>query len=131
GFNHLGVDADGKRLFLTATHDAKLDVLDLATGKVVRQLDGPSPAAATFAADCNEILVTRGSKLYIYDGKTFDDLGQVDVGASMDELHYDAGTHHVYLGCMTTGKTAIAIVDVLGRKLLGKIDLPGKPQGFE
>ncbi len=131
GFNHLGADAKEKHLFLTATHDAKLDVLDLANGKLLRQIEGPAPAAAVFAPDLRQILVTRGSKLFIYDGNSFDEVGQVDVGSSMDELRYDARTKRVYVGCMTNGATAIATVDVVNRKVLNKMSLPGRPQGFQ
>ena len=131
GVNHLAVDADKKRVFITSTKDAELVVVDLPTAKVIRRLKGPSPAAAEFAADARQLIVSRGKQVVFYDSDSFELIGEVDLGSRIDELHYDPKTQRVYAGCMDAGKTAIAIVDCRTRNRVGEIKLPGRPQGFQ
>jgi DNA-binding beta-propeller fold protein YncE len=131
GVNHLAVDADKHRVFITSTKDAELVVVDLSSKQVIRRLKGPSPAAAEFAPDARQLIVSRGSQVVFHDGDTFELLGAADLGSHIDELHYDARTQRLYAGCMDAGKTAIAIVDRRTRSRVGDIKLPGRPQGFQ
>jgi len=66
----------------------------------------------------------------IYNGKTFDLIASVDLESNLDELQYDAGAKRLYVGCMTPGKTGIAVIAIPEGKLIGKILLPDKPQGI-
>ena len=131
GVNHLAVDADKKRVFVTSTRDAELVVVDVAGKQVIHRLKGASPAAAEFAPDARQLIVSRGKQVVFYDGDTFELLGAVDLDGRIDELHYDAKTQRLYAGCMDAGKTAIAIVDGRTRTRIGEVKLPGRPQGFQ
>jgi DNA-binding beta-propeller fold protein YncE len=130
GFNHMSVDAKRLRLFAAAPTNTTLEVIDLKTGKPWRTLAGEKPAAARYAAEFDQLYVPRGQSLYIYDGKTYDVVASLDLGSNLDELQYDARTRRLYVGCMSADKTGIAIISIPDGKLLGKIVLPDKPQGF-
>jgi DNA-binding beta-propeller fold protein YncE len=130
GFNHMSVDAKHQRLFLTATTKRTVEIVDLETGKPWRSLAGDGPAAALFAPEFNQLYVTRGHNVCIYDGASFDLVATVPLDSGLDELRYDPNAKRLYVGCMSSDKTAIAIISIPERKVIGRIKLPAKPQGF-
>src|SRR5579859_1530588 len=130
GFNHMSVDAQHKRLFAAATTNKTLEIIDLNSRKPWRSLEGEKPAAARYAPEFNQLYVPRGQSLSIYDGATFALTATVDLQSNLDELQYDARAKQLYVGCMTGGKTGIAVIEIPEGKLLGLIVLPAKPQGI-
>jgi len=130
GFNHMSADAAQHRLFATATTRKTLEIIDLKSGKSWRSLAGDGPAAALFAPEFNQLYVTRRQNLCIYDGNTFDLLTNIDLQSGLDELGCNPAAKQLYVGCMTSNKTAIAIIGIPDGKPKGEIKLPGKPQGF-
>jgi DNA-binding beta-propeller fold protein YncE len=129
-FNHMSVDAEHQRLFVTATTKKTLEIINLKSGKTERSLTGDGPAAALFAPEFNQLYVTRGRNVCLYDGTRFDLLTTVAPDSSLDELQYDPNAKRLYVGCMTSNKTAIAVISIPDGKRLGEIKLPAKPQGF-
>ena len=130
GFNHMSADAEHHRLFATGTTKKTLEIIDVKSGKHLRSLTGESPAATMFAPEFNQLYVTRGHSVCIYDGSTFDLLTNIDLHSSLDELEFDPYAKRLYVGCMTSNMTAIAIVSLPDGKPKGEIKLPAKPQGF-
>jgi DNA-binding beta-propeller fold protein YncE len=130
GFNHMSADPGRQRLFAAAPTNGTIEIVDLKTGKALRSLQGERPAAVRFSPEFNQVYATRGQSVYIYDGKTLDQIAKVNLESSLDEIQYDAQTKQLYVGVMAAEKTAIAILSIPGGKLLGQIKLPGKPQGF-
>ncbi|HWX19249.1 MAG TPA: hypothetical protein VN578_04990, partial [Candidatus Binatia bacterium] len=129
-FNHMSVDSQHQRLFVTATTKKTLEIIDLKPAKPWRSLTGDGPAAALFAPEFNQLYVTRGHNVCIYDGTTFDLLTTVDLQSSLDELQYDPHAKRLYVGCMTSNKTAIALIGIPDGKRKAEIKLPAKPQAF-
>lgn len=130
GFNHMSVDSAHQRLFVTATTKKTLEIIDLKAGKAERSLTGDGPAAALFAPEFNQLYVTRGHNVCIYNGSTFDLLATVSLDSSLDELQYEPKGKCLYVGCMSSDKAAIANVGIPAGKLKGQIKLRAKPQGF-
>jgi DNA-binding beta-propeller fold protein YncE len=130
GFNHMSVDVEHQRLFVTATTKKTVEIIDLRSGKTERSLTGDGPAAALFAPEFNQLYVTRGHNVCIYNGTSFDLVTTVPLDSSLDELQYDPNGKRLYVGCMTSNKTAIAVIGLPDGKRLGDIKLPAKPQGF-
>ena len=130
GFNHMSVDAERQRLFASAPTNKTLEIVDLSSGKPMRSLAGEKPAAALYAPEFNQLYVTRGQSVVIYDGKTLDLITTVDLQSNLDELQYDPHAKELYVGCMSDDKTGIAVIGIPAGKLLGKISLPAKPQGI-
>lgn len=131
GMNHLAADAKRKRVFVTATTDKSVVVIDAAVGKVLHVIEGVRPAAAAFAADLDQLYVSGDSRITIYDGDTFKSLGVINLHRTVDELRYVAKQKRLYAGLMDTDNPAVAIIDPAGKKVLGEVKLPAKPQGFE
>jgi DNA-binding beta-propeller fold protein YncE len=130
GFNHISVDPGQQRVFAAAPTNGTIEVVDLKTGKALRSMEGEKPAAVRFAPEFNQLYATRGQSVYIYNGRTLDQIAKVNLESSLDELQYDPRSKQLYVGVMAADKTAIAIIGVPDGKLLGEIKLPGKPQGF-
>jgi DNA-binding beta-propeller fold protein YncE len=126
----MSADAGHLRLFAAAPTNQTVEIVDLKTGKPWRSLEGEKPAAVRYAPEFNQLYVTRGQSLHLYDGKRFDLIASIDLESNLDELQYDARARRLYVGCMTPGKTGIAVIAIPEGKLLGKILLPDKPQGI-
>lgn len=130
GFNHMSVDAEHQRLFASAPTNKTLEIVDLSSGKPLQSLTGEKPAAALYAPEFNQLYVTRGQSVVIYDGKTLDQITSIDLQSNLDELQYDVYAKELYVGCMSDDKTGVAVISIPTGKLLGKISLPAKPQGI-
>jgi DNA-binding beta-propeller fold protein YncE len=130
GFNHMSVDAVRQRLFAAASTNKTLEIIDLKEAKPWRSLAGERPAAARYAPEFDQLYVTRGQSVAIYDGKTYDLIATIDIGSNLDELQYDAHAKRLYVGCMSPDKTGVAEISIPDGKLLGMIVLPDKPQGI-
>jgi DNA-binding beta-propeller fold protein YncE len=130
GTNHLAADAKRHRFFVTAPGDKKVVVVDLNAGRVLKVIEGVPAAAAIFLPDLDQLCVSGGSGVAFYDGHSLAPLGNVDLNAAVDELQYDPRSKRVYAGVMDANDPGIAVIDAAGRKLLQKMKLPAKPQGF-
>ncbi len=126
----MSVDAEHQRLFAAAPANKTLEIVDLNSGKPWRSLAGEKPTSARYAPEFNQLYVTRGQSVYIYDGNDFDLITRIDIHSILDELQYDARAKQLYVGCMTPGKNGIAVIAIPEGKLLGKIPLQAKPQGI-
>ena len=130
GFNHMSVDAARQRLFAAAPTNTTLEVVDLRSGKPLRSLEGEKPAAALYAREFDQLYVTRGQGVFIYSGKTLEMVASVGLESNLDEMQYDPQAKELYVGCMSEGKTGIAVIALPEGRLVGKIPLPAKPQGI-
>jgi hypothetical protein len=130
GLNHMSVDAEHQRLFAAAPTNKTLEIVDLKSGKPWRSLEGERPAAARYAPEFNQLYVSSGQNLYLYDGRSFALIGRIDLQSRLDELEYSAREKELYVGCMTTSKTGIAVIAIPEGRLLGKIAFPASPQGI-
>jgi DNA-binding beta-propeller fold protein YncE len=123
-------DVEHGLVFATATTMKTVEIVDVKSGKLLRSLPGDGAAAALFAPEFNRLYVTRSRKVSIYDGKTFELLTNIDLPSSVDELGYNANLKQLYVGCMTSNHTGIAVISIPDGKLKGEVKLPAKPQGF-
>ena len=130
GFNHHSADGKLRRLFICATGNKSVEVVDLNTGKIIKSLPGDRPSATCFAPDLNILCVSRGKTIELYDAKSFDRLVSLPMPSGVDELQYDPRSKQLLAGCMNAPNEGIAPVDLVQRKVLDKIKLPAPPQGF-
>lgn len=129
GFNHHAADGRHHRLYVCATTNKSVEVLDLDSGKIVQRLPGEKPSAVEFAADLNILSVSRGKTVELYDAKSFALLTTLTLPCSVDELHYDAGAKQLLAGCMNAPNEGVAPIDLIRQKVLSVIKTP-HPQGF-
>lgn len=129
GFNHHSADGKGHRLFLCASSNQTVEVVNLDTGKVERSLPGDKPAATCYAPDLGLLCVSRGKTVQVYDAASFKLLASLPMPSGVDELRYDAPSHQLLAGCMSAPNQGVTPIDLTERKVLAEIKSP-KPQGF-
>jgi hypothetical protein len=130
GFNHMSVDAKRQLLFAAAPTNQTVEIIDLKSGRPQPSLGGSRPAAVRYAPEFGQLYVSRTDKLTIHDAVSFKVQAEANLDSSLDELQYSPAAKQLYAGCMTAGKTGIAIISLPDGKIAGKVPLPGKPQGI-
>ena len=127
----MAIDRAGKRLFVAASNDNRIDVVDLATRKVVSHIpSGPDPERFALSPDEKTLYVTNGSTIIALDvqddGSTVNrrDFARLEAGGNGDGMAVDApgrlyvtsapgvqvfGSDGKYLGLIPTPRNAISV----------------------
>jgi DNA-binding beta-propeller fold protein YncE len=128
GWDYLEVDAEAHRVFISrATH---VVVIDEDSGKVVGDIpDTPGVHGIALAPELGRGFISNGREgsVTIFDLKTIKPISKVQsVGENPDAILYDSPTKRVFtFNGRSHDSTAI---DAASGKILGKIDLGGKPE---
>jgi DNA-binding beta-propeller fold protein YncE len=131
--DHMAIDVIGRRLFTTPQANKAIDVLDLATGKVRRTIQGfGNPHAILYRHDRNRLFVTDGDgALQVLDSNTYARIKSIKLERDADGIAYDAKTGYLYVsnGGAVAGKdySLISIIDTAREAKLGdiRISAPG------
>src|SRR6202171_2456298 len=143
--DHLTVDTQGQRLFISGEAAKSLIIVDLAAGKVIHETKTLSamPKKAFYLPGSNEIWLTlTDSRVAVISGETYEVIktvklsGYGDPNRGADNAAYDPAAHLIYAGVEVFenfggsgehGSTdaSIDIVDTTTAKLMGSIKLPG------
>jgi DNA-binding beta-propeller fold protein YncE len=124
------VDAAAHRLYVTRTTHTQ--AIDLATGKVVLDIDGQKGSHGTAVVPrLGRGFITDGKagNIVIFDLKTGDVLGHAAAATDADGTIYDAGTDRVLAGCGDANQ--LAVLDPAADPATAKaelIDLGGSPE---
>jgi hypothetical protein len=132
-FDHFAMG--GGRLFVAALGSNSVEVINIGGRILDRTMtDIPDPQGIAFSPETNKLFVASGrGKVYVYDGKSYDQITTVDFQGGADNLRYDAATKRVYVGCGDDEKTgAIAIIDATtNQRLEEEYKLGGEPESFQ
>jgi len=129
--DHVALDASGERLFVCAFGNNTVEVLDLRKGERIHSITGlGAPQGIGYAPELNRLFVAndKGGICKIYDGKTFEAVGELDFKDDADNVRYDHATKQIYIGF---GSGGIAIVNAPDGKQIGSIKLSAHPEAFE
>jgi DNA-binding beta-propeller fold protein YncE len=129
--DHFALDPSGGRLFVCALGNNTVEVLDLRKGERIHSITGlGSPQGIVYIPELDRVFVAndKGGIFKIYDGKSFESVGEVDFKDDADNVRYDDVSKKVYVGF---GSGGIAIVKASDGKQLGSIKLPAHPEAFE
>jgi DNA-binding beta-propeller fold protein YncE len=126
--DHLFVDAKHARLFVANQSNNTLDVVDLKTNKLEKQIpDQKEIHGIAYAADLDRIFVGNGGGVCnALDGRDYKLLKSVPV-KDADNVHYDPRTNQVFVA----GEKDMAVIDAKSLKLVTTIKLPASPEGFQ
>ena len=128
--DHFAFDSSGGRLFVCALANNSVEVIDVRKGERIHSISGlGSPQGLAYAPDTDRIFVAneRGGICRIYDARSFQQLGEIDLKDDADNVRYDAATKKIYIGF---GSGGIAIVNGSDGKQIGSINLSGHPEAF-
>jgi DNA-binding beta-propeller fold protein YncE len=129
--DHLAFDATGERLFVCALGNNTVEVLDLRKGERVHSITGlGAPQGVAYLPELDRIFVAndKGGICKIYDGKSFQPVGELDFKDDADNVRYDDVTKKIHVGF---GSGGIGIVDAVDGKQVGSIKLSAHPEAFE
>ena len=129
--DHFAFDATGERLFVCALGNDSVEVVDLRRGERVHSITGlGAPQGIAYIAELDRIFIAndKGGICKIYDGKSFQPVGELDFKDDADNIRYDSATKKIYVGF---GSGGIAVVNAPDGKLVGSIKLSAHPEAFE
>lgn len=128
--DHLALDAAGRRLFIANLSNNSLDVVDLAAGKLAKQIPGQRKIqGVAYAAKIDRIFVGNGDDgvCNVFDGKDYRLLKSFPM-PDADNVRYDATLGRVYVA---HAEKALSVIDAKTLQVLAKIALPGSPEAFQ
>jgi DNA-binding beta-propeller fold protein YncE len=129
--DHLAFDAEGERLFVCALGNNTVEVLDLRTGRRIHSITGlGSPQGIVYIPGLNRLFVAndKGGICKIYDGKSFQAVGELNFKDDADNVRYDQTRKKIYVGF---GSGGIAVVNAPDGKHVGSIKLSAHPEAFQ
>lgn len=129
--DHFAFDPAGERLFVCALGNNTVEVLDLRKGERVHSIIGlGAPQGVGYAPEFDRLFVAtdKGGACKIYDGKSFQAVGELRFEDDADNVRYDIATKQIYVGF---GSGGIAIINSAEGKQVGSIKLAAHPEAFE
>src|SRR5262249_339893 len=129
--DHFASDPSGQRLFVCALGNNTVEVLDLQKGERVHTITGlGAPQGVAYAPEVDRIFVAndKGGICKIYDGKSFQAVGELNFEDDADNVRYDETRKKIYVGF---GSGGIAIVNAPDGKQVGSIKLSAHPEAFQ
>jgi len=129
--DHFAFDAAGDRLFVCALGNNTVEVLDLREGQRIHSITGlGSPQGIAYIPELDRIFVAndKGGVCKIYDGKSFQQLDELNLKDDADNIRYDDTAKKIYVGY---GSGGIAIINASDGKQAGSIKLSAHPEAFE
>ncbi len=127
-WDYLTVDTLADRLYVT--HSTSVDVVDLNTNKVLKEI-GNTPRAhgIALAPEFERGFISDGgdSAITVFDLKTDSTIANLKVaGANPDAILYDPFSHRVF--AFNAGSSSVSVIDAESIKILGTIPLEGRPE---
>jgi len=129
--DHFAFDAGGERLFVGALGNNSIEVIDLRKGERVHSITGlGAPQGIAYVPEFNRLFIAndKGGICKIYDAKSFQMVGELDLKDDADNVRYDEATKRIYVGF---GSGGIAIINTPDSKQIGSIKLTAHPEAFE
>lgn len=129
-FDHLALDAKGRRLFIANLSNNSLDIVDLQTGKLARQIPNQHKIqGVAYVPDLDRIFAGNGKDgvCNVFDGKNYSLFHSIKLDDA-DNVRYDLRTNTVYV---THAEDAISAIDPGTMQVKATIKLPGSPEALQ
>src|SRR5260370_1211577 len=128
---HMSIDVVSKRLFVSALGNNTLEVVDLASGKVVHSIRGlKEPQGVFYWADTNRLYVANGQDghVRVYDGRSFEQIHEYDLSGDADNVRFDDKAKELFVGY---GSGALAVINADLKARVGETMLEAHPESFQ
>jgi DNA-binding beta-propeller fold protein YncE len=136
-FDHLAIDSAGNRLFIAATGNHSVEVVDLKTGKIQQSITGlGKPHGLVWVAAAGSLYVADGAlaELRVYKGTPLAFTGKVKLSDDADDMVYDETAHLLYVGhggSDAAHPAMIAIVDTERLALVSNLPVATHPEALD
>lgn len=132
--DHLGYDPRTHYLYVAATENGSVEVLDLDKGERMKSLTGlKRPKSIAPVAATGQVVVVCGGEgaIRAYDAKTLEPQASASVGENADNVRVDDQANRLYVSCSGEADSALVILDAKTLERVGKITLPARPASFQ
>ena len=132
--DHMEADTRGQRLFVAGLENGTFEVVDLKTGKWMRNITGlKKPQGALYVAEFNKLFLASGDDgmVRVLRGDTLQLLDSIRLEAGPNRIVYDQNSKLVYVGY--GGKDAgkdygeVGIIDARSNRRVGEIKVTAHP----
>jgi DNA-binding beta-propeller fold protein YncE len=136
-FDHFAFDAAGNRLFIAATGNHSVEVLNLSAGKVTESITGlGKPHGLAWVADEGKLFVADGAlaALKVYSGSPLKLVATLPLSEDTDDMVYDESTRLLYVGHGGSGSAApgrIAVVNTVNNTLVANLPASAHPEALD
>jgi DNA-binding beta-propeller fold protein YncE len=136
-FDHFAIDTAGHRLFAAATGNHSVEVVDLATAKVLQSIGGlGKPHGLAWVEATGSLYVADGSlgELRVYKGTPFFLAGTIKLSDDADDMVYDDADHLLFVGhggSDAANPARVAVVDTEHFSLVANLPVATHPEALE
>ncbi len=127
---HLAADIYRGRIFVAASEDGSVQVLDIRHNSVLDPLSGiVEPHSVAFVKSSDRVFVSSAGDgaLRMYEGETLKFISSLRLGLDAGAIRVDAARSRIYVGY---GAGALAVLDSVGNRL-SDILLNAHPESFQ
>lgn len=128
--DHMSIDVEGRRLFVSALGNNTVEVIDVKNGKRLKTISGlAEPQGVLYIPGANRIFVanSKDGTVRVFDASSYAPVKTVDYGDDADNLRYDSARQRVYVGY---GSGGLGEMDIDGNKS-AEIKLDSHPESFQ
>jgi len=136
-FDHFAFDERGNRLFVAASSNGSVEVIDLATGKTIQSLTGlGKPHGLAWIPETGHLFVADGGKaeLEVFSGSPLRQEKTIALSEDADDMVYDPATKLLYVGHGGTNAAnppAVAVIDTQRLAVADNLPVTSHPEGLE
>jgi len=136
-FDHLAFDAAGNRLFVAATGNHSVEVVDLRTDKIQQSIAGlGKPHGLAWVAATGSLYVADGAlaELRVYKGTPLALAGKIKLSDDADDMVFDEAHHKLYVGHGTgdaANPTSVAVVGTNKFILIANLPVATHPEALD
>jgi hypothetical protein len=136
-FDHFAVDLQANRLFIAATGNHTVEILDLTSGKVTETITGlGKPHGLVWIPETSRLYASDGSQgdLKVFEGSPLKQARSIELSQDADDMVYDAKSSLLYVGhggtdAANPGK--VAVIDTTSQILVKDLPVATHPEGLE
>jgi len=134
-WDHLTADVKGKRVFIAAQDDHKVEVVDLKTLKHIRSIEGGfnRPQGLFYVPSMKKLVVTSGRNgtFKVLDGDSFEVVKTIQLSMGADLMEYDKKSRYLYVDHggkdSNRGPGKVGVINAATWELVGNIDTDFRP----
>src|SRR4051794_8972940 len=136
-FDHMAYDAESNRLFVAATGNHSVEVLNAETGERLETIAGlGKPHGLAWIARQKKLFVSDGSLavLKVYSGSPLKEVASLPLSDDADDMVYDPQTGWLYVGHGGSSASVpgqVAVVDTRNNSLLENLPVTAHPEALE
>ena len=136
-FDHLAIDAAGNRLFIAATTNHSVEVIDLKTDKIEQSIaDLGKPHGLAWVPETGCLYVADGAlgELRVYTGTPLALAGKIKLSDDADDMVYDEAHHLLFVGHGgpdSANPARIAVIDTTKFRLVNDLSVTTHPEALE